>query len=510
MINENANKVLLNTIALYIRMLVLTIISLFSYRIILDVLGAADYGTYNVVGGFVTMFAFISGTMTVATQRYFAIGFSQENIELLSKLFSVNIVIYIILSGIILLFAETFGFWFITNKLNLDYSRINTIIIVYQTSIAVFVIGFLASPFQSLLIADENMLIYSYISIIEAIIKIAVAYLLYVWQGDKLIIYSVLLLLVAILINSFYIIYCLKRYRNLKFVFCKEVSMYKNVISFIHWNLIGAIAAVGKNQGINIIINIFFGTVINAARAIAYQINSVITAFSQNFMKAVDPRIIKEFSSENNSKFNVLIYTSAKLSYYLLLFIALPFMLNAEYILNFWLIDVPEYTVIFVILTLADALILSITDPILTGVQAIGKIKRYQLTVGILSLVNLPISYMLLNFFNNPIIPFGVAIIIDLFITFGRLQNFKLLYNFSVSNFVLAIIVPAVLITGISVFINLMFFSNAINFITLFYNVVGSIVVMLISIYVLGLNNQERRILKELIAFKKKNNAKSL
>ena len=142
--------------------------------------------------------------------------------------------------------------------------------------------------------------------------------------------------------------------------------------------------------------------------------------------------------------------------------------------------------------------------------QAIGKIKRYQLTVGILSLVNLPISYMLLNFFNNPIIPFGVAIIIDLFITFGRLQNFKLLYNFSVSNFVLAIIVPAVLITGISVFINLMFFSNAINFITLFYNVVGSIVVMLISIYVLGLNNQERRILKELIAFKKKNNAKSL
>lgn len=510
MINKMANKVLLNTMALYTRTLFLTIISLFSYRIVLDVLGAADYGTYNVVGGFVTMFAFISGTMTVATQRYFSVGFSQKSIELLNKLFSVNLIIYIILTIIILLLSETVGLWFITNELNLDYNRIKTIIIVYQTSIAVFVLGFLTSPFQSLLIADENMTIYSYISIVEGILKICVAYLLYMWQGDKLVIYSILMLFISILTNCFYVIYCLNKYKYLKFTFCKEISIYKNILSFVNWNLIGALAFVGKTQGINIIINIFFGTVTNAARAVAYQINSVVAAFSQNFMKAVDPRIVKEYSSKDSNRFKSLIYTSSKLSYYLLLFIALPFMLNAEYILNLWLVDVPDYTVIFVILTLIDALILSITDSILTGVQAIGKIKRYQLTVGVLSLINLPVSYVLLNFYKNPLIPFGVAIIIDLFITFGRLQNFKLLYNFSISNFVLVIIMPAVLITAINIFINLMLFSNAISFITLFYNIVGSIVVMLVSVYVLGLNNQERRILKELISFRKKDNAKSL
>ena len=415
--NRKTNKVLENTMALYIRMIFLTIISLFTYRVVFQCLGASEYGTYNVVGGFVSMFAFVSSTMTIASQRYFAMGLASDDWNEVNRYFSVNIIIYVVLSIVILFLAETIGLWFVTTSLNLDYSRMNEIIIVYETSVAVFLIGMVVSPFLALLVADENIVIYSWISIIEGVLKIVVAYLLYLLKGDKLVIYAFLLLFVALIVNGTYIFYCFKKYKKLRFCFVREWKEYKSVFSFINWNLVGAIAAVGKNQGMNIIINIFFGTVINAARAIAYQVNSVISSFAQNFMKAVDPRITKAYANGNENEFVRIIYISSKLSYYLLLAIAIPFIANSKYVLTLWLGNVPEYTISFVSLALIDALILSITEPILTAVQAVGKMKIYQLTVGILSLLNLPVAYFALKMFNDPVVPFVVAIILDLLIT---------------------------------------------------------------------------------------------
>lgn len=505
MSDGSPNKVLKNTIALYVRMIVLTIISLFTFRIVFQMLGASDFGTYNVVGGFVTMFAFVSGTMIISSQRYFAIGLASDDWNQLNKAFSINLVIYAVLALVILALAETAGLWFVFNMLNVDYERITAVLIVYETSIIIFLIGFFVSPFLALLVADENLLVYSWISVIEGVLKVAVACFLYILNGDKLIIYSFLLLAVSIIINGFYLVYCLKKYKKLKFKLCRDKEEYRSMFSFINWNFIGAVAAVGKNQGINIIVNIFFGTVVNAARAVAYQINGVISSFAQNFMKAVDPRITKKFATGDPDSFISIIYTASKISYYLLLFICLPFMLNAEYVLVLWLGELPEYTVIFTILALVDALILSITDPILTGVQAVGKIKIYQLSVGIISLSNLPIAYFFLRISDNPVLPFIVAIVLDALITVGRLVNFKMLYMFSILKYCKKIFLPAVLVTFISVIADYCMFSGADSFLQLILNVLGSIIIMSMLIYFIGLNKKERRFIKDLLPFMKQN-----
>ena len=494
-----SDKVIKNTLALYIRMIVLTAISLFTYRVVFQCLGASDYGTYNVVGGFVSMFSFVSGTMTIASQRYFAVGLATGDWDDVNKSFSVNMVIYIISSLVILAFAETIGLWFITTHLNLDYSRMAEIVIVYETSVAIFLSGMIVSPFMALLVADENITIYSWISIIEGILKIVVAYLLYEYHGRKLIAYSFLLLFVTLVVNGIYIFYCLLKYRKLKFSFCKDKHAYRSVFSFVNWNLIGAVAAVGKNQGINIIINIFFGTVINAARSIAYQLNTVISSFAQNFMKAIDPRIIKAYASGDESAFKQIINISSKVSYYLLMLIAIPFIANAEYVLSLWLGDVPEYTVVFVSLALIDALTLSLTDPILTAVQAVGKIKNYQLTVGIASLMNLPVAYVALKICPNPIVPFIVAIVLDVVITVGRLINFKMLHPFSISKYILEICTPAVIVTVISFAITMSFFSSATNFFALVKNVIFTEIVIFSLIFVIGLHKDERAMVKSFL-----------
>lgn len=501
---NDTNRVLKNTLALYVRMIFLTLISLFTYRVVLQVLGASDYGTYNVVGGVITMFAFLSGTMTLCSQRYFAIALVDDDWNELSRLFSINTVIYIVLALVILFFAETIGLWFVLNKLNLDYSRMTTIVVVYEVSIVVFLISLLISPFLALLVADENLTMYSWVSILEGILKIVVTYLLYTINGDKLAIYAILQLMVSLVTNGFYVIYCFTKYKQLSFCFCKEIGEYKAIFSFLNWNLIGAVAAVGKNQGINIIINIFFGTVVNAARGIAFQLHSVISSFAQNFMKAIDPRITKAFAADNKDSFISVIYVASKLSYYLLLMVALPFMANINYVLTLWLVEVPEYTAIFTILALIDALILTITDSILTAVQATGKIKTYQITVGTLALLNLPLSYILLRITSNPIVPFAVAILIDLLMTFARLLNFKQIYTFSVLQYCKQILLPLFVVTALSVLVDFMFLGNAESFLHLIRNVIGSVVVMCCLIYCIGLNGNERQFVKGMIPFRKK------
>lgn len=501
--NTTKKKVLINTLALYVRMLFLTIISLFTYRVIFQCLGASDFGTYNVVGGFVSLFGFISGTLTIASQRYFSIGLANNDWSEVNKSFSVNIIIYILLLLIIFAFAESIGLWFVLSKLNLDYSQFTEIMVIYQTSVFIFLSGLFISPFLALLVADENITIYTWISIIEGILKILVAYLLYVSAENKLIVYSFLLLFVSLIINAFYILYCLKKYKQLKFIFCNEKERYKSIFTFINWNLIGAIAAVGKNQGINIIINIFFGTLINAARAIAFQLNAVISSFAQNFMKAIDPRIMKAYARGEKTEFIGLVYISSKISYFLLMIITIPFIFNAEYILKLWLGSIPDYTVIFVTLALVDTLVLSITDPFLTAVQAIGKMRGYQLTVGFLSLLNLPISFIALYVTKNALMPFIVAIVIDVFINIARLLNFKILYQFSILNYLSYICIPATFASAFSVFLAYYFFSEASSFIEFLKNVIFSEITMISLIIIIGLNKKERNMLKKIISIKR-------
>ncbi|WP_024469625.1 lipopolysaccharide biosynthesis protein, partial [Treponema pedis] len=443
---NNGVKVLKNTLYLYLRMIILTIVSLGTVKIVLQALGAEDYGLYNVVVGIVSMFAFLSGTLTIASQRYFAIYLATNDWKQLNKLYSINFIIYLFVSLIVIVLSQTVGLWFVLNKLVIPEGRINACIIAYELSVISFIIGLLVCPYLGLLVADENLSIYSKISVVEGLLKVVAAYCVYKLSWDKLIIYSILNIGVNILINGFYVIYSLVVYKKLKFVFCREVSLYKDVLSFLNWNLIGAIAAVGKGQGINIIMNTFFGGVINAARGIASQVSFIIASFSLNFMKAVDPQIIKTFATDDNKKKIDIICISSKISFYLLYIIGLPLAMNIEYILKLWLINVPQFTMELTVLALIDALLLSVTDPICTAVQAIGKVKWYQITVGGLALFNLPIAYIILRYVHHPVIPSMVCIIISFFINIIRVINIKFLCKFSILVYIKDVILPLVVI----------------------------------------------------------------
>lgn len=488
-------RVLKNTVSLYFRTIILTIISLFTVRVVLNVLGESDYGVYNVVGGFVTLFSFVSGSLSISSQRYFALHLASDDWNGVSRLFSVNLIIYMIFIGVILFFSQTVGLWFVLNKLNYVSSRTFAAIIVYETSVITFLIGVLVSPFLALLIADENLSIYSLVSIVEGLLKVLVTYLLSLSSGDKLIIYACLVMLASCSVNLFYFIYVKKKYKKLKFVFCKDKTEYKMVFSYLNWNLIGSIASVCKSQGVNIIINIFFGSSINAARGIAAQVNNAIVSFSQNFMKAIDPQITKAYANKNKDKFLNLINIASKLSFSLLFVVAIPVIFNSNYILTLWLENVPQYTVLFTNLVLIDALVASLTDPILTGVQATGKVKLYQIVIGGLNLLNLPVSYIFLKVMQNPYIPFVVAIVISFAMGFGRMIIFKKVYSFELLSYITNVVLPMSIMSGFSVLFMSLLFENSTNFAELILKVVGSILVNVFLVFVIGLNKNEKNML---------------
>lgn len=488
----NGFRVLKNTISLYIRTIVLTIISLFTVRVVLNVLGASDYGVYNVVGGFVTMFAFVSSSLSISSQRYFALHLASDDWDGVSRMFSVNLIIYLIFIGVILFFSQTVGLWFVLNKLNYASTRTIAAIIVYETSIITFLIGVLVSPFLALLIADENLSIYSLVSIIEGVLKILVAYLLYTSIGDKLIVYAVLVMIASCSVNIFYFIYVKKKYKKLKFLLCKDKTEYKMVFSYLNWNLIGSIASVCKSQGVNIIINMFFGSSINAARGVAAQVNNAIVSFSQNFMKAIDPQITKAYANQDKKEFLSLINIASKLSFSLLFIVSIPVIFNSDFVLTLWLKNVPEYTVLFTNLVLIDALVASLTDPILTGVQATGNVKLYQIAIGGLNLLNLPVSYVLLKMSTNPYIPFIVAIVISCTMGLGRMLVFKKVYSFKLFPYFTNVVFPMIFMSCVSVGAMRFMFGHATNFGELVIKVFGSILVNIFLIFIIGLNKNEK------------------
>lgn len=499
---DNKIRILKNTLSLYIRMIVLTIISLFTVRVILHVLGDVDYGLYNVVGGFVSLFSFVSGTLAIASQRYFAISLAKDDWEKLNHYFSVNIKIYLIFICLIFLVAETVGIWFVLNKLTIPPERLSAVFIVYEFSVVSFVTTLISSPFQALMIADENLTIYSVISIVEGVAKVLVTYLLYISPWDKLIVYSFLVFLVSLAINLFYIVYSFRKYKKLKLIPIKNREDFKEILSYMNWNLIGAMGSVGKGQGINVVMNLFFSASINAARAIGMQINSVVSSFSQNFMKAVNPQITKKYASNNSAELNYLLYSSSKLSYFLLYIIVLPLIANIQYVLRLWLgDDMPVYTIEFSVLTLIDALILSFSDPLGTGVQATGRVKGYQLTIGILLFMNIPISYFLLRYISNPILPSICSIILSFFMTIGRIIVYKKLNTeFSIIEYIKRVVLPLIEVTIITTIFTYLIMKEYHSFFIFIIYVGTTVLFTAIVIYYVGLNTRERKVIRKFIA----------
>lgn len=500
---SNNKRIAKNTILLYLRMLLTIVVSLYTSRMILKILGVSDYGVYNVVGGIVAMLSFLNSALTAASQRFIAFELGRGDKKKLKTIFCTSVTIHAILALIIFIIAETVGLWFVNTHLNIEPARMIAANWVYQCSILTFMLTIISVPYNSCIVAHEHMNAFAYVSILEVILKLLIVYLLLVINSDKLITYGILVLCVAFIIRLIYGLYCKRHFEECYYHFTFDKTLFKEMFSFAGWSVVGNLGFSFKDQVANVILNIFFGTIINAARGVALQVNGIISGFSVNFLMALTPQITKQYANGNIRNSIKFVYSGCRYSFYLLTFVSIPVIINADYILNLWLYRVPEYTSEFIRLALIAALINSMAQPLVTALQATGKIKVFQISICIVMLLELPLSYMILYLGGKPY----MAMYPTIFVTFlGLFTRFiilrKLVPSYNLRYFTFAIIgrnfVIGTICYIISKLIHNMFNISLISLIT---TSALSCITTLILIYLFGISNEERDILNKKIIF---------
>lgn len=469
----------------------------------LQALGVDNLGIYNVVGGVVGLMSILNGAMAVSTQRYLSFGLGQENQEKLAQVFTTCFTIYVLLCAILLIASETVGLWVVNNKLLIAQDRLQAANWVYQFSIFTCITSLLVSPYNAAIIAHEKMSIYAYFSIINAVLQLAIVYLIQVIPIDVLVSYGLLLMIVSLINTGFNWIYCLRKFPECRLVYYFDKGKFRELMSYSGWNLFGSMGGVLRVQGIAVLLNMFFSPAVNAAMAIAAQVNSKVEMFFTNFMTAVRPQIVKYYAQGDYDSMVRLVVRSSKFSFYLIFFIGLPVLIESPYIINLWLGQLPEYVVLFVRLMVILSAIDSMTQPVMTAAHATGNIKFYQICVGSVMLANLPISYLCLLGGCSPHAVLVVSICLSVFCTFLRLWVLKRLMPFPVMLYLkdayLTPILVAVTATMLPLLIHWYLPSSFANMML----VCGLCVVCTaLSIYFLGLTAGERNYLCTAIADK--------
>lgn len=479
---------------LYFRQILIMLVSLYTVRVVLSVLGTEDYGIYNVVAGVVVMFGFISTTMATASQRYFSYAMGQGDIDGLNRLFGITLTIYLILIVAVVVLAETVGLWFVSEKLVVPDERLLAAKWVYHFSIASFVVNLFTAPYMAAIIAHEDMTVYAWASIIEAVLKLVVVLALKVLTFDKLSLYGALLFVVACINTVVYRIYCRRKYPECLSKIVWDSKMIKEMLSFSGWNLFGSAVGVFNWQLVGIVLNQFCGATVNAARALSLQINSAVSSFSSNFSMATRPQIIKYYAANQKKETDTLVFRSCKMTYFLTQVFTLPLIAEMPAVLTIWLKNVPEYTIIFSQLALVDALITSVSFPLMTLAQATGKIKRYQGVVGGVLLCNLPAAYIILRLGFAPWVIAVGQVVITIIATFLRFMIVSRIANFSLRQFILKVIFPLVSATLFSClvpFLFLYFFEPSI--LRMVCNIICTVIICVVSVFFLALDKNERR-----------------
>ena len=501
---SNKHRLLKNTIVLYVRTLITMIISLFTSRVILQNLGVEDYGVYNVVGGFVSMFAIVSSTLTGTTQRYLTYEIGKKEGANPQKIFGLSINIHIGLSVIILVLLETIGLWFLNEKLNISNDRIVAANWVYQFSILSFIINILSTPYNAVIIAHEKMKAFAYISLIDVVLKLIIVYLIVLSPYDKLVVYAFLLLLISVLDRLIYGIYCGRHFPESKYLFFNDKKLYKEIFGFASMNFIGAFADILCNQGVNVILNMFFGVTVNAARGIAISVQGAITRFVGDFTTALKPQIMKEYASGNLQRSLDLCYMGSKFSYFLMLLGGLPIIMRVPYILNLWLGVEPEYTSDFVVLTLIMSAVMVLSNNITTIILANGNLKSFTFGIGGVRISMLPFIILLLHLGGTPQQAYGIIVIFEFFALIVRLCVTQKMVGASVvKEYFIKVITRIFIVTIISiipaVYFNMILYNNLLGFIC---ETLACILLSIFAIYIVGLNNNEKIVVREKILTK--------
>ena len=449
-----------NTVFLYVRMLLVMGATLYTSRIVLNVLGAEDYGLYNVVGGLVTMFTFLNGSLGSATSRYITFELGRRDYERVNRVFNVALLIHIALAVLIIILAETIGLWFFYEKMTIPEERMSAAFWVYQISILTCFFSLTQVPYNAMIIANENMRIYAWVGIVEAVFKLAIAFILPFAPFDTLVYYALLLCVVQISIMLFYRIYCGRNFKESKIILYKDKTLYKEMFSYAGSDLIGNLSVLAQGQGLNILLNMFFGPVVNAARGIAYQVQGAVTQFSNNFMTAVRPQIIKSYAEGDINGMMRLVKDSSCFSFYLMWLICLPIFLETNYILSLWLGEYPEHSVSFLRLVLILCLIQTLKTPRTTVFHATGHIQRINIVVGSILCGVLPVAYLLLKFGCEPESVFMAANVTMVVSEFVSALILKRYIDYSASKYLMEVHGRCILVACLSILMPVMIYDK--------------------------------------------------
>ena len=493
---SNNKRIAKNTAFLYLRQLIVMVVAIYTSRVILNVLGASDYGIYNVVGGIVTMMGFLNGALGSSSSRFLTYELGRGDQSKLNRTFSASLNLHICVALIVLVLGETLGLWFFYEKLVIPDDRMTAAFWVYQFSIITTMVSFTQVPYNASLIAHENMSIYAYVGLYEAISKLLIVYLLTIAPIDKLIFYGMLLMLNSIGIQLFYRFYTTKRYEECRFRLVREKPLYKTLLGYSGCDLFGCVAFICQGEGINVLLNMFFGPVVNAARAIAFQIQGAVSIFVGNFLTAVRPQVVKNFAEGKTDEMYRLTFNGMKYAFLLMIVLAIPVMLEIKYILGIWLgKSAPPETAVFACLVLVNAIFQAWHSGYLMSFHAIGRIKAGNLTGGVLMILSLPVSYLFLKLGFDAYVVFVVIIVINLIAHVIGMFLVHCYVRYSVMKAIRIIYIPCILVALCSTVPSfLVRESMAPSFLRLIVVGASYEILLGITVWIFALGNEEKKL----------------
>ena len=497
-LETNKKRIAQNSLLLYVRMFITMLMGLITSRLVLDALGVIDYGIYNVVGGVTSMFVFLNTTMSVATSRFIAFAIGENNKKKLCTIYNQARIIHYGIGLLVLVLIESFGQWMVYNKLNLPYDRVTASILVLHSVSVVTILNIMSTPDMALIIAYERMKSFAYISIFDSTMKLLATIVLVFFSGDKLIFYAILVTMIQVVDRIFYLVYCRRNFEEAKCKLRFDRPVFRKMFSFAGWNFIGGSASLLKDQGVNILLNLFIGPVINAARGIANTVNNVLASFASNFMTALKPQITKSYAAGDYGYMVSLVERGSRFSYYILLLFALPMLFETEFVLTLWLKHYPEHTVNFVRLILIVTMCDILSNTLIILKAATGNVRNYQIVVGGMLLMNFPLSYFCLKVDFPPESTLVVALLVSIFCLILRLLFLRKIPGFSMKRYLCKVCGNVLIVTFISMILPLLLYKQMSDGIVRFFLIcVLTTLCSSAAIYFVGCNKNEQMFIRE-------------
>ena len=492
--SANNKRIAKNTLLLYVRMLFTMAIGLYTGRVVLNALGVTDYGIYNVVGGVIAMLGFLTGSMSAASSRFITYDLGKGDMAVMKKTFGNILSIHFIIAGAILLFGETIGLWFVLNKLQIPADRMTAALWVYQFSVFTSILSVISVPYNAAIIAHERMKAFAYIGIIDAVLKLLIAYVLLVVPFDKLKVYALLFFCIQLFDRIVYGVYCTHNFQETKAKPTFNGKLFKEIFGFAVWTMNGNLAVIGYTQGINILLNMFFGPAVNAARGVAVQVQGVVQNFCNNFQMALNPQLTKSYAQNDLQHMHQLLKVSSKFSFFMLFFISLPLMFEAPLVLKWWLGIVPEHTVNFLRLILCSSMLITLSNPLVVSVHATGRIKRFQAIEGTMLLCIVPIAYLLLKLFGiPPEYVFCVHIVVEACTQYARMRIVLPMIGMRVVEYVKEVVAPLVKVVVLAPILPLLVYHLTEQSVATFFLVcVVSVLSVSACVYFIGCTKREQ------------------